>query len=103
MPISALRPEPHFYRAVHLEMAWLAVWPAMAAAGDEPQHRVTFRNDVMAVLSKAGCNLGVCHGNKNGKGGFKLSLRGEDPAWDFAVLSRDQTGRRVNPLEPDAS
>src|SRR5688572_28125414 len=35
---------------------------------------VSFRNDVMAVLSKAGCNLGTCHGNANGKGGFKLSL-----------------------------
>ncbi|MGE5194856.1 MAG: hypothetical protein ACM3U2_20380, partial [Deltaproteobacteria bacterium] len=57
----------------------------------------------MAVLSKAGCNMGVCHGNKFGKGGFKLSLRGEDPAWDIAVLSRDQTGRRINLLEPDQS
>ena len=47
--------------------------------------------------------MGVCHGNKFDKGGFKLSLRGEDPAWDFAVLSRDQTGRRINPLEPDQS
>ena len=64
---------------------------------------VSFRNDVMAVLSKAGCNMGVCHGNKYGKGGFKLSLRGEDPAWDFAVLSRDQNARRINPVEPDAS
>ena len=26
----------------------------------------SFRNDVMAVLSKAGCNAGACHGNKNG-------------------------------------
>ena len=38
---------------------------------------ISFRNDVMAVLSKAGCNLGACHGNFNGKGGFRLSLRGE--------------------------
>lgn len=64
---------------------------------------VSFRADVMAVLSKAGCNLGVCHGNKNGKGGFKLSLRGEDPEWDFAALTRDLSGRRGNPVEPDQS
>src|SRR5688572_7446800 len=38
---------------------------------------ISFRNDVMAVISKAGCNLGTCHGNANGKAGFKLSLRGE--------------------------
>ena len=62
-----------------------------------------FDRDVMAVLSKSGCNLGACHGNANGKGGFKLSLRGEDPAWDHAALTRDAMQRRVNVFEPDAS
>lgn len=64
---------------------------------------VSFRNDVMAVLSKAGCNQGTCHGNLNGKGGLKLSLRGEDPAFDFAALTRDQLGRRTNALRPTDS
>lgn len=64
---------------------------------------VSFRNDVMAVLSKAGCNAGPCHGNANGKGGFKLSLRGEDLLFDFEALTRDQFGRRVNLVEPDQS
>ena len=63
----------------------------------------SFRNDVMAVLSKAGCNAGACHGNKNGKGGFKLSLRGEDPNNDYLALTRDASARRTNPLEPDKS
>ena len=43
----------------------------------------SFRNDVMAAISKAGCNLGTCHGNATGKGGFKLSLRGQDIDDDF--------------------
>jgi hypothetical protein len=64
---------------------------------------VRFERDVMAVLSKAGCNLGACHGNLNGKGGFKLSLRGEDPAADFASLLRQVDQRRVNLLDPEAS
>jgi hypothetical protein len=64
---------------------------------------VSFRNDVMAVLSKAGCNQGACHGNQNGKNGFKLSLRGEDPAFDLASLTRDTLGRRTNPLQPGES
>src|SRR5262245_57890428 len=64
---------------------------------------VSFRNDVMAVLSKAGCNQGACHGNANGKNGFKLSLRGEDPTWDFAALTHDTFGRRINRLDPAAS
>jgi len=47
---------------------------------------VSFRQEVMPILARAGCNQGACHGNLNGKGGFKLSLRGEDPAADFATL-----------------
>ena len=63
----------------------------------------SFRNDVMAALSKASCNLGTCHGNASGKGGFKLSLRGEDMDADHAALSRDVAGRRVNPFLPEES
>jgi hypothetical protein len=71
--------------------------PAWAA---EP---VSFRNEVMAVLSRAGCNQGTCHGNQAGKGGFKLSLRGQDPEADFRALTRDMLARRVDPLRPDDS
>ncbi len=64
---------------------------------------VSFRRDVMGVISKAGCNLGACHAITNGKGGLKLSLRGEDPTFDYATLTREFMRRRVNPLEPTAS
>src|SRR6185437_8918127 len=57
----------------------------------------------MAVLSRAGCNAGACHGNLNGKGGFKLSLRGEDAAADFATLTRDMLARRIDRHRPDQS
>src|SRR6185503_4700371 len=70
-----------------------------AAVGDE----VSFRNDVMAVLSKAGCNAGGCHGKKEGRGGLKLSLRGQDPDEDYAVFARDLLGRRTNVVDPDSS
>lgn len=63
----------------------------------------SFRNEVMAVLSKAGCNLGTCHGNQNGKGGLKISLRGQDPEQDFVTLTRQLAGRRTNVLNPDDS
>ena len=64
---------------------------------------VAFRTDIMAVLSKAGCNAGGCHGNGQGKGGFKLSLRGQDPDLDWLALTRDQAGRRINLIEPERS
>lgn len=70
--------------------------------GTEPR-AVSFRNDVMAVLSKAGCNQGTCHGNANGKAGFKLSLREADPAADLAALTHDQFSRRIDTLRPDQS
>ncbi len=76
-------------------LAAAGLGPARVRAGD-----VSFSTDVMAALSKAGCNQGVCHGNKSGKGGFKLSLRGEDPAADYRALTRSLYGRRTNPSDP---
>src|SRR5262245_43601704 len=73
---------------------------ARPPAADEP---VSFRTEVMAVLSRGGCNAGTCHGNLNGKGGFKLSLRGENPEADLAALTRDALGRRTDPHRPEAS
>src|SRR6185436_11177792 len=64
---------------------------------------VSFRNDVMPMLAKAGCSAGVCHGNKYGKGGFKLSLRGQDPDVDYVTLTREMFARRVDPFEPEKS
>lgn len=64
---------------------------------------VSFRNDVMQVLSKSGCNLGTCHGNARGKGGFQISLRGQDPKADFEILTRELFGRRVNTASPEQS
>ncbi|MDZ4687195.1 MAG: DUF1549 and DUF1553 domain-containing protein [Planctomycetaceae bacterium] len=88
-----------FDRCRRLALLMLAaVAPGLAAAAD-----VSFRNDVMAVLSKAGCNQGTCHGNARGKGGFQLSLRGQDPANDYQVLTRDWLTRRTNVAEPDRS
>src|SRR5579885_3116176 len=85
----------------HLFVA-LAVCSFLPAARVQAES-VSFRNDVMAVLSRAGCNQGACHGNQNGKNGFKLSLRGQSPAADYRALLSDQFGRRVNRLEPEQS
>lgn len=79
--------------------AFLLVALAVPARGDP----VSFRREVMPVLSRAGCNQGACHGNLNGRGGFKLSLRGEDPAADRAALTRDMLARRTDPLRPTES
>lgn len=81
---------------------WLAMF-AFVVASSRSAAQAPFEREVMAVLSRAGCNAGACHGNLNGKGGFKLSLRGEDAAADFAALTRDMLARRVDRHRPDES
>ncbi len=63
----------------------------------------SFRNDVLPVLTRIGCNGGSCHGAAAGKGGLKLSLRGFDPDSDYEVLTHQANGRRVVPGVPGES
>ncbi|MEY4166809.1 MAG: hypothetical protein RIR52_633 [Acidobacteriota bacterium] len=63
----------------------------------------SFRNHVIPVLTRLGCNSGACHGALAGKGGFKLTLRGYDPEADYNVMTRQTGGRRVNLVEPARS
>ncbi len=76
--------------------------PVTVKAVDKP-HPVSFRHDVIAALNVGGCNAGACHGTPSGKNGFRLSLRGYDPASDYIQLTRDVLGRRTARLGPDSS
>ena len=62
-----------------------------------------FRRHVLPILSKAGCNTGACHGALAGKGGFKLSLRGYNPAGDHYQITRAARGRRIELSDPGRS
>jgi len=64
---------------------------------------VSFVRDVMPILGRTGCNAGTCHGAQKGKNGFRLSLRGYDPAFDYEALTDDLSGRRFNRSAPDES
>lgn len=63
----------------------------------------SFVRDVQPALAKMGCNQGTCHGAKDGKAGFKLSLRGYDPIFDHRALVDDIGARRFNRAAPDQS
>jgi len=64
---------------------------------------VSFRQDIEPVITRAGCNMGACHGKLAGQNGFKLSLRGYAPELDHAWLTTDVSGRRLNPAFPEES
>ena len=52
----------------------------------------SFRNHVLSVMTKAGCNSGPCHGSATGQNHFKLSLRGYAPEADHETLMHEALG-----------
>ena len=78
-------------------LLWITATSASAA---EP---VDFNTGVMPVLTKAGCNTGACHGAAVGRGGFRLSLYGGDPQFDYHSIVLELEGRRVNLARPNES
>jgi hypothetical protein len=64
---------------------------------------VSFDREVISTLTRSGCNLGTCHGNLHGKGGFRLSLRGDDPQFDYYRLAVEFGQRRVDLFDPSKS
>ena len=76
---------------------------AVAIKSTHATRPVSFFYDTLPVLSKLGCSSGSCHGSPHGKGGFRLSLRAFDPVLDAFTLTREELGRRTNPLNPAAS
>jgi len=73
----------------------------VAGMGRPPER--SFRNQVEPVLAKMGCNSGACHGALAGKGGFRLSLHGYDPAADHFNIVKLEVGRRVEFADPGRS
>ena len=76
---------------------------SVRVSGVADEFKPDYVRDVMPVLSKLGCNAGICHGSKDGKNGFKLSLRGYDPIYDMRAFTDDLASRRVNIAAPDNS
>ncbi len=64
---------------------------------------INFTNHVVPIFTKLGCSSGGCHGKIAGQNGFRLSLLGFDPAFDYENLLKEGRGRRVFPAAPDQS
>ena len=72
----------------------------VVVSGMEKPLQPDYVRDVMPIVSKLGCNMGTCHGAKDGKAGFKLSLRGYDPMYDVLAFTDELASRRANPASP---
>ena len=70
---------------------------AVHVSNADPAPAVSFRNRVIPILTRSGCNTGSCHGAASGKEGFGLSLFGYNPDRDYLTLTRDLRSRRLDP------
>src|SRR5438477_5875144 len=84
-------------------LSLLLLAPLAAPPHISPPAPVDFANDVVPLLTRHGCNAGGCHGKAGGQNGFKLSLFGFDPDFDYNALVNEARGRRVFPAAPDHS
>ncbi len=64
---------------------------------------LTFLNDVLPILGKAGCSAGACHAKSDGQNGFRLSVFSFDPKSDYQSIVRGARGRRIFPSAPAES
>jgi WD40 repeat protein len=67
------------------------------------ERKLSFVNDIMPILSRAGCNAGACHAKAAGQNGFKLSVFAYDPKSDFRMIVKDSRDRRIFAAAPDDS
>ncbi|MEX1230349.1 MAG: DUF1553 domain-containing protein [Planctomycetaceae bacterium] len=100
---GVVRPVANGAATVTAQVGNLQVTSAVTVAAIDQPHAVSFKNEVLAALTKAGCNMGACHGSPSGKGGFRLSLRGYDPPLDIMTLKTEYFGRRTNVMSPEES
>lgn len=89
--------------AVTFELGGKTIQSNLTVKGLAGGYHPDFIRDVAPVITKLGCNAGTCHGANKGKGGLKLSLRGNDPIYDLAVYTDELNCRRVNFASPDQS
>jgi hypothetical protein len=64
---------------------------------------ISFRNDIVPILTRNECNTGGCHAKTGGQNGFHLSLFGYEPEADYHNLLHQSRGRRISLTAPSQS
>jgi hypothetical protein len=92
----------HWFWVAFLASVWSLISAISTASAAEKQ--ISFVNDVVPVLTKAGCNAGPCHAKAGGgQNGFQLSLLGFEPTEDYKNIVLEGMGRRLLFGNPDES
>src|SRR4051794_36411512 len=76
---------------------------AVAPPAPAQERPIDFGRDIIPLLTRYGCNAGGCHGKASGQNGFKLSLLGFDPDFDYRAIVNEARGRRLFPASPEQS
>ncbi|MCX7396339.1 MAG: DUF1549 and DUF1553 domain-containing protein [Planctomycetales bacterium] len=89
--------------AVTAALADKSVVAKVAVSGFAHPLPINFRNQIVPIFTKLGCNGGGCHGKSGGQNGFKLSLLGFVAEDDYEFLRKESRGRRIFPAIPGES
>lgn len=94
-----------FSAGIALAAAATTETPPTSSRSPSPSPHVppSFRQEIEPILTRAGCNMGGCHGKLAGQNGFKLSLRAYAPELDIEALRDDAWGRRLERAAPEQS
>lgn len=76
---------------------------ALEVSGFASPLPISFRNQIVPIFTRLGCNGGGCHGKSGGQNGFKLSLLGFYPDEDYEFIRKENRGRRIFPGAPTES
>ena len=100
---AVLRPRKDGTTTIHFMYGGKTAGVKVTVRGAAQPMPINFSTEVVPVLTRAGCNQGSCHGAQYGKGGFKLSLLGFEPAVDYTNIVKQVRGRRVCLADPTRS
>ena len=91
-------------------MSWFFILFGIASFFVQPNNlvasepKISFVNDVIPVITRAGCNMGSCHAKAGGgQNGFQLSLLGFEPLEDLESFVMGSRGRRLLVTNPESS
>ena len=102
-PRGTVRPEQDGKATVQVALNGKIASVPVEVTGMNVAFKPDYVRDIMPITSKLGCNQGTCHGAKEGKNGFKLSLRGYDPLFDVLAWTDELSSRRANAASPEHS